>query len=331
MAIKILEAKGYKVEMMLLINKAWGIYDVDSDLVNNWKTTYGLVKLFQPGFKHPYKPYFAATNWLKKEQDKYQKILFRDETTAFKSGFYLLKRCKIIIDLNDFLLPHIKGLRKIKYLPLHWILKLNINQAWVLVENQKKFFGKNVYCVPNLPLNAFYNTDKNFNKNRSHIPTALFVGSYLGEFESFLIEADRYIQLIPSIQIFVISRAITEELKNRFKGKQYIWINNADNLNEFYSKAWLSIVPGYKKDGPLVKFIESIYFHTPVICTKVSLNGYEIFNEKETLIPNSNDVEEFIKNMMFLLKSETELDIRADKLKAIANTKFSLSAIVESL
>lgn len=331
MSIKILEAQGYTVEMMLLINKDWGVYGEDSIIINKWKSQNGLVKFFQPDFKNPYLPYLPAINWLKKEQAKYRKILFKDETIAFKAGFYLLDKHKIIVDLNDFLLPQISRFKKIKYLPLHWVLRKNIAQAWVLVENQKSYFGKKGYCVPNLPLNAFYEDDIFFKKQRSVYPTALFVGSYLGEFESFLNEADKYIKLIPSLNLFIVSRAITEDLKNKFTGNQYIWVNDAENVSEYYSKAWITIVPGYKKDGPLIKFIESIHFLTPVVCTEVSLNGYEIFNEEEDLIPNSNDVAAFVKNMEFLLSSESELDLRAKKLKSIADAKFSLNSIVKSL
>lgn len=331
MAIKILEAQGYTVEMMLLINKDWGVYGDDSIIINKWKSQNGLVKFFQPSFKNPYLPYLPATIWLKKEESKYNKILFRDETTAFKAGFYFLNKHKIIIDLNDFLLPQISRLKKIKYLPLHWLLKKNLTQAWVLVENQKRYFSKKGYCVPNLPVNSVYKNDDYFKKQRSVNPTALFVGSYLGEFETFLHEADEYFRLIPSFKLYIVSRAITEELKNKFKADQYVWINNAENISEYYSKAWISIVPGYKKDGPLIKLIESIYFETPVVCTMVSLNGYEVFNEKENLIPNSNDVVEFVKNMEFLLASESELDKRSQKLKSIADTKFSLNSIVKSL
>ena len=331
MAIKILEAQGYIVEMMLLINKDWGVYGADSSIINKWKSQNGLVKFFQPSFNNPYLPFMPATNWLKKQQSKYKKILFRDETTAFKAGFYFLDKRKIIVDLNDFLLPQISRIKIIKYLPLHWLLKKNITQAWVLVENQKKYFGRKGFCIPNLPLNSFYKNDGYFIKKRSVYPTALFVGSYLGEFETFLHEADQYLKLIPSFKLFIVSRAITEELKNKFKADQYVWINNAENICEYYSKAWISIGPGYKKDGPLIKLIESIYFQTPVVCTTVSLNGYEIFNEKENLIPNSNDVVEFVINMKYLLKSESELDVRSQKLKSIADKKFSLNSIVESL
>ena len=331
MTIKILEAQGYKVEIMLLLNKVWGEYNEENECIKKWKLQYGLVKYFHLSYKNPYLPCYSVVKWLCKVQYKYTKIIFRDETTAFKAGFYFMPNLKTIIDLNDFLLPHLNWFRKLKYYPLHLVLKYNIYQAWVLIEKQKKYFGKKGYCIPNLPLNMFYKTDLHFTKQRSIIPTALFVGSYLGEFIEFLEVADKYIKTMNPFQLFIISRAITDDMKSRFTSSQYVWINNAESIEEYYSKAWISIVPGYKKDGPLIKFIESIYFNTPVVCTTVSLNGYEIFNEKEILIPNSNDVLEFILNMKNILLSEDELDKIASKLKLIANNKFTLNTIIHTL
>ena len=118
MVIKIFEAKGFKVDLVLLINKSWGLYDENSDLIQMWKSEFGLIKYFQPSFTNPYLPNIIINKWLKKEEYKYDTILFRDESTAFKSGFYLLNKKKIIIDMNDFLYPHIRGYKKIKYLPL---------------------------------------------------------------------------------------------------------------------------------------------------------------------------------------------------------------------
>ena len=122
-----------------------------------------------------------------------------------------------------------------------------------------------------------------------------------------------------------------EYIKNKFPEHQYLWFENAENVAEFYSKAWISIIPGFKRDGPLIKFIESVYFETPVVCTQTSLNGYEIFNKDEMLIPASDDAEEFVNHIKLLLNDEISLNIRANKLKIIADENFSMRSILKNL
>ena len=40
MTIKIFEAQGYKVEMMLLLNKVWGEYNEENECIKKWKLQY---------------------------------------------------------------------------------------------------------------------------------------------------------------------------------------------------------------------------------------------------------------------------------------------------
>lgn len=327
LVIKLFEAKGFHVDLVLLINKNWGIYDENSTLMQSWKSEFGLIKFFQPSFKNPYLPNLKICKWFKKEQHKYDTILFRDEITAFKSGFYFLNNKKIIIDMNDFLYPHISGYRKIKYIPLYLLVRFRTKKVWVLINNQIKYFNGTGYCIPNLPLNNFYkNENVVFKKNRTVFPSAIFVSSYLGEFINFLHIGDEYLDQIKNLKIYIISRAITPEIRRKYNNDRYVWLNDVEDVTEYYSKAWISIIPGYKKDGPLIKVIESIYFETPVVCTEVSINGYECFNTAKQLIPMDNDVPQFISKMNILLNEN--LGLIGKELKTIAENKFSFNAVL---
>lgn len=332
MAIKILEAKGYLVDLIVVLNEAWGVYREDGHLIKKWKDNFGLISYFQTSFNNPYLLDNRIHKWIKKKQKEYEIIVFRDEVIAFKSGFYLLEKSKITVDMNDFLYPHIKGLKKIKYFTIHLVLKSRIKNAWVLIPNQINYFSKNVFCVPNLPLNSFNDSKQHFIKSRSSEPSILFVGSYLSELKSYLKAASNLLlSKVPNITVYIISRSVSMKDKNEYPQKNFKWLNDVEDVSGYYSKAWLSIVPGFKKDGPLIKFIESIYFETPVVATEVSMNGYECFNEKENLIPASNDTNIFTDNIVRMLKNESDLDERIRKIRLIADEKFSFNKIVNAI
>ena len=230
--------------------------------------------------------------------------------------------------MNDFLYPHVKGYKKIKYFPLYLIIKYRTKKVWVLIDKQIKYFEGFGYCIPNLPLNSFYKNDTVlFKKDRTIFPSAIFVSSYLGEFINFLKIADSHFNQIKNFKIYIISKAITSELKKKYNNERYVWLSNVKDVSEYYSKAWISIIPGYKRDGPLIKFIESIYYDTPVVCTDVSINGYECFNVEKELIPTDNDVPAFIVKMNKILNED--LDLIGQELKKIAMNKFSFKAILE--
>lgn len=333
LSIKLLEAKGYVVDMTLLINRDWGFYGEDSHYIQKWQKNFRLIKYFQPSFRNPYLPDLSIVLFLRSISNDYEIILFRDEITAFKAGFYFLKKGKLIVDINDFLLPQIEGYRKLKYLPLHWFLKSKIKYAWVLSSEHKKYFSSIGYCVPNLPLQAFYeNKILNFEKKRTTVPSIIFVGSYLSGLNDFFKKGlEMLIRQVPNVKIFIVSRAITSQMKIEFPIANIEWLNEVEDVADYYSRAWISIVPGYKIDGPLIKVIEAIYFYTPVVCTHTSLNGYEIFNRDENLIPADNSIDVYVENIVTMLSKPGNLDLRALKLKKIANQYFSLESIAKKI
>jgi glycosyltransferase involved in cell wall biosynthesis len=329
LVIRILEAKGYKVEMLLLINKAWGYYGKDSFIIQKWQNDFAMVKYFQPGFSSPYMPDMSVVNWLKNHQLEYDTIIFRDDVIAFKAGFYFLKKDKVIVDMNDFLLPSLSGFRRYKYKLLHQVLKARADRFWLLVPGHLSYFKKNKVLVPNLPLNAFEDNSSGFKKSRSAEPAVLFVGSYLSELISFLEEAEESLLLIDNIKIIIISRAITNEMIKKYNNPMFVWLNEVEDLTEYYSRAWISIAPGPRKGGTLIKIIESIYYSTPVAASIGSLNGYEVFNMGQVLIPGADNTADFVENIRLLLQDEAALDMRAEKLKSITKEHFSMESILK--
>jgi hypothetical protein len=91
---KLMESLGYEVEMILLIDKNWGIYDIESTLFDEWRKIFKINRVFQPSFRKPFFPNFEVFQYLNKIQNEYEWIIFRYEKTAFKSVFYFLKKRK---------------------------------------------------------------------------------------------------------------------------------------------------------------------------------------------------------------------------------------------
>ena len=330
--IKIFEAKGYKVDVVLIINEIWGVYPEDGPLMTNWKKEFGLIHYFCVSFKRPFLPSIKVLQWIKKRQNDYDIILFRYEKIAFKSGFQFLKREKIIIDFDDFILPQIKGIRKLKYQLLYKIEKHRIRKAWVVYKQHIRYFKNSHEWVPNLPLEMFYPQHNSFLKSRSDVPSIIFVGSYLnGLFDLFRSNAGAKLKSQIFLEIFVVSKAVNEHDKEEFKEFPIKWLNNIKDISEVYEKAWVAIVPGYKPAGPVIKLIEAIYYETPVVSSEDYFFGYEIFNHKEELIPSANNKDIFVENIFRLLKDESKLDDRGLKLKGILEAEYSFNKLIENL
>jgi hypothetical protein len=330
---RILEAKNYEIDMVALINKAWNGYEQDSYFIKKWTKNFNLIKFFRPSFKKPFFPNIAVLSWLKKHERKYDIILFRYDITAFKAGFYFLDRKKLIVDFDDFLFPHVFGLQRAKFFFLHIIQKRAIKNAWVLNKEDFKYFGDKSVWVPNLPL-AMYHYEKmhSFTKRRTRFPSIIFVGAYLNELIEFLREAaSKLLSINPHLTIFVISKVITEQNKQEFPHPKIKWLSDVGDVTEFYEKAWISIVPGFKKEGTHIKLIESIYYYTPAVCTVNSIRGYENFNEEEELIPAAKDNDTFVLQVASILADEQKLQDRAEKLKKVCDSKFSFANLKSSI
>lgn len=330
--IKMLQAKGFKVDLVVLIRKEWGFYGEDSPIITEWKQKHNLVKYFQPSFRSPYLPDYSVFRWLSKNQMKYQYLLFRYDITAFKSAFYFLNKRKIIVDCDDFLLGEKRGISKIKYWLLYLVLRNSLKQSWILNDHHFKYFKETGVWVPNLPLSMFNTTMKKFHKERTTRPSLMFVGSYLNEFLDFLeaVSTD-LLQEIPDVKIFIVSRAIKQADVEKYPQENFEWLNNVVDITDVYKLAWISIAPGFKREGTHIKIIESIYHDTPVVCTKDSLRGYEYFNEMEELIPASNDHTAFVNNIKRLLSNKDDLQQRSEKLKRLCHSKFSFNNLVGTL
>jgi len=326
------QRKGFEVDILLLINKDWNIGE-QSVCFENWKKEFGFITLFQITSGKPFTPSIRVMKWLIKNSGKYKYVVYRDEPIAWKAGFFCVKKSKNFIDYNDFLLPKTSNFQKIKYLPLHYLEKLMIKKAICMDVRHEKYFQNQNIFIPNLPL-ALFETDFKtaYEKQRSKLPSIIFVGSYL----HYLLDLITYpgfaeIIKIPGIQIFIISRAITPEITKRFNNNAFVWLADVEDLKPFYAKAWISIVPGYKKDGPLIKFAESIVFKTPVVCSGDALLGYEFLNEQKILVPASNDMGTFVDNIQRHLSDPKKLEDISQELYQLLKKKLSFNSIVNIL
>ncbi len=330
--IKALEAKGFQVDLALLLNEKWEIKE-GSEIVEKWRSSFNLVVSFQIKPGKPFTPSFGVLHWILRNSLKYKYIYYRDEPIAWKAGFFCFKRSKNIIDYNDFILPNSNNLQKLKYVPLYLIEKLRIKNAICMDKRHMLYFKSKALFIPNYPLPLFESeTEKVFIKKKSIFPSILFVGSYLNYLIDFIDDASfKSLLEIDNLKIFIISGSITFELIEKFKHPAFIWLDNVKDLVPFYSQAWISIVPGYKKDGPLIKLIESIYYRTPVICSCDALLGYEFFNAEEDLIPASNIKSEMVKNISNYLSNPDHIDEVSSKLYAIMEKQFSFQGVVDSL
>ena len=78
-----------------------------------------------------------------------------------------------------------------------------------------------------------------------------------------------------------------------------------DNLYEFLSIADMAIVPLLKGGGTKLKLLDYLSVGLPIVTTKKGVEGIEAKNRVHILISNSVD-EEFINNIDYLLKNDTE-------------------------
>ncbi len=330
--IRAFQAKGFHVDLVVLLNEDWKTTE-ESSIVKKWRKEFDLVASFQIKPHDPFTPSLKVLGWLLKNISKYKYVIYRDQPTAWKAGFLFVQKSKNLIDYNDFLLPNTNDYQKLKYFPIHLVELLRIRKALCMDIRHMKYFKNKALFAPNFPLPLFdLKYKKAYTKIRSVFPSIIFVSSYLHFFIEFISHHhfDSIFE-ITGLRIFIVSRATTPEIKKQFNHPAFIWLDNVEDLSIYYSQAWISIVPGYKKDGPLIKLVESIYYKTPVVCSSDALIGYEFFNEKEILIPASNNKFEMIENIKTSLSDPSLLDEHSKKLYLIMQKHFSFEDLVVSL
>lgn len=287
--LQLLKEKGFETDLIIVLNEAWGKYDEENIYVKKWRAKWNVLKIFSVNFERQYLPSMRVYKFIRKVEPHYDVIIFRYEVIAFKSAFYLLNKQKIFIDFDDFILPNKKGLALVKYFPLFVMELLFCKKALYVNKKHASFFNNKGIYLPNLPLDDFAPDDKYkvFQKNMTTDPSVMYVGSTIDDVVDFF-RTKAFNELIkkhPNVVFMIVSRSITQEIKNEFNSNHFRWLDAVDNISEIYSKAWISIIPGNKKFGTHIKLIESIFYETPVIATPDSLRGYEFFNMEEILIP----------------------------------------------
>jgi len=326
---KLFESIGYEVEMILIISREWGIYNENSSLFNNWKKKFAIKKLFQPSFKHPFIPNLKILAYIHKNQSVYSWIIFRYETIAFKSGFYFLKKSKIIIDFDDFILPNLTNTKFTFHFIRHIFQYLRTSKCFYLNQSEQKYFKDKGLWVPNIPLSEFLPSTNSqiFSKNLSSSPLILH---FVSDFDAVIhfFNSDQFSNLfkkLPNLKFIFICRKIDKMFASKLRLFNIEWVENPEKIDIYFMKAWASLILEKKKQGTHVKFIESIHFYTPVIGFYEAFRGYEMFLEHFVNTPASYDD---LCDQIYLLGSNVNYtSILAEKNKIIQNEYFSLKKL----
>lgn len=326
---KLFESIGFEVEMILVISREWGLYNENSTLFDDWRKKFKIIKLLQPSFKFPFIPAFELLAYLSKNQVKYTWIIFRYETIAFKSAFYFLKKSKIIIDFDDFVLPYLTDFKFAFHFIRHIFQYTRTSKCFYLNQIDQKYFKKKGIWIPNIPLADYFPSSKSyiFSKNRSESPSILhFVSDNHALIKFFSSNnLNTFIRKLPDLKFTFICRKIDQELSSQLSLYNIEWIENPESLDEYYEKAWMSLILEKKNHGTHVKLIESFFHLTPVIGFKESFRGYEMFLDQSFVIPVSY---EDLFDQIYLLGSNVEhTSILSEKNKIIQKEYFSLEKL----
>ncbi len=327
--IKILREIGFDVSLYIVYPQKWG--KLALEWIEFMKENYDYKGVFYFNKNYSLIPEVKLYKEIKMKSKLFEYVLFRFDATAFLSAFYFLSfKKKIIIDLDDYNITSLNFYDKLKEKFKRLIINIFSDHNFVLEKKYMKLFKKSSY-IPNLPLNSFYYSHYNFKKNRSLNPSLLFVGNKPEWLILFLQSQWKFIKAkIENIELFIVSQNKNIEKYLQFFSGINIY-NDIDNIQPFYEKSWISIIPSQHKYGTLIKIIESIYYKTPVVCSTSVLRGYEIFNKKEDLILNSVDNDELANIIVDLLSSEKKIDYIAEQAYLIALREFSISTIIDSL
>ncbi len=330
---KLMEQQGYEVEMVLLIDINWGTYSLQSDFMKKWNNIFPILKLFQPDFSKPFITDFKVFNFLKKIQSEYEWIIFRYEKTAFKAGFFLLNRSRVIIDFDDFIVPNAMGIKFVLHYIRHIFQYIRTSKCFFVNQMDKKYFKEKAIWVPNIPLADYFPSPNCsiFSKNLSEYPLILHFVSDYDTLTDFFVsnQFSNLIRKLPNLKFIFICRKLDKKFKSKFKIYNIEWIENPEEVDVYFVKAWASLILEKKHQGTHVKFIESIFYFTPVIGFNEAFRGYEMFFEQSVNVPMSY---EDICNQIYLIGSNEEYTLALSKKNKIVQCKyFSLNNLSNKL
>lgn len=329
---KLFESLGFTVEMVLLINMEWGQYDENSNLFNEWNKRFKIIKLFQPSFKLQYFPDLDITKYLKQIQNDYDWIIFRYEIVAFKSGFYLLKKNKIIVDFDDFNLPIQNGLKKYLHYFRHLIQYFRIQRAFILKITEKKYFFQKSIWLPNIPLNEL-DLSGIFKKRITKYPSIIHICGDIDLLTEFIYSNNfsAFLRRYPDLKIYVIYKGPQAQFESKINIPNVFYIDPKIEIKSIYELCWVSLVLEKKSLGTHIKVIESIYFNTPVVGFKNCIRGYECFNSKDKLILIGDSVGELIIHLRGLFDEKNYYNLIVEEAKKIQEQRYSFKALLSNL
>lgn len=263
---------GFDVDILLNIPSEWGTYDYNSDIVIKWRKSYNIIDLHQSKYKSRYLPDLKLYRKILLVSKNYKKIVFRYETTAYKSAFYFLNLNKIWIDFDDDITDVSVGVKRRIYLLRRKIISRLIEKAFFV---RKILFRHNEIYLPNFTLASYYGEDNlsKYSKKLSKFPFVICVNPDLLLFSEFINSAE-YSKLrfeFKDLKIVLIIKYLDEERYDFFIQNGVEVHSYVPSLLDYYSQSWCSLVLDRKKIGSHIKVIEAAFYSTIV----VGLNGVE--------------------------------------------------------
>lgn len=137
-------------------------------------------------------------------------------------------------------------------------------------------------------------------------------------------------ETIPNIQLTIIGRNGLNEAYSPLKNdKQIKFIGEVEEVEPFYSKSTLAIVPLLEGSGTRLKILEAMSFGCPVISTTIGAEGIAYTKNKNILI--ADDVSSFIFQIQQILHNKSTLEqISSEGLKLI-ECAYNWTEIVNNL
>ncbi|MFC1532315.1 glycosyltransferase family 4 protein [Thermodesulfobacteriota bacterium] len=220
---------------------------------------------------------FVFGNYSKFILSKFKTIIFPNNyANSFAEEMEILSIFNVILatslDEQKRLQNNINILNKIKYLP-PYIRDKNIDLSF---KNNKKFdFG--------------------------------FIGSAaILNFEAIIFFKE---SIIPEIQKIkpdfrcLIGGSICKVTRSILKGENYIFIDPVDNVDTFYNKIKVVVVPLLSGTGVSIKTLEAMSYGCPIISTSAGIRGLDLTHGYDVMI--EDDPKKFASTLISLLDNES--------------------------
>tara|TARA_B110000240_G_C13433524_1_gene424820 strand:+ start:121 stop:1308 length:1188 start_codon:yes stop_codon:yes gene_type:complete len=125
----------------------------------------------------------------------------------------------------------------------------------------------------------------------------------------------------PDTKLYIIGKDADNRIVSRCENHDNILLTGfVENVEPFYKKARVFILPMRFGSGIKVKFLNALYRGIPTVSTDIGAEGLEVEHENEVLIANTD--EEFTSQTLELLKNKTLWAKIQNQGRALAQEKY---------